>query len=193
MRENLNDELLIELLQGDDKHAFEQIYRKYWPVLLDAAYKRLRDEATCEELVQDLFVSLYTNRHKIAIQTSLIAYLKGALKYKVLNEIRSRMVRNRYNEHIFSLGDSHLLVHNEQQDAKELQRLIDKKIDQLPKKCREVFLLSRNEHLSHKLIAERLGISVSTVEKHIGKALQIIRSHVNDIQIVTVIWLLNHR
>ncbi|MFC1225091.1 RNA polymerase sigma-70 factor [Pedobacter sp. BG31] len=185
-----SDQELTLLLKEDDRLAFEEIYRRYWPELLDTAWKRLSDTETAEELLQDVFISLYTSRHSLVIHTSLIAYLKNALKYKVLNEIRSRIVRANYNQRVMRLNEGKVGPQpHEILEARELERIIDEKINQLPEKCREVFILSRKEHLSHQHIADRLGISVSTVEKHIGKALRIVRTHLDDVQIITLIYI----
>jgi RNA polymerase sigma-70 factor (ECF subfamily) len=189
----LSGQELTVLLKEDDRFAFEEIYRRYWPELLDAAWKRLRDTETAEELLQDVFISIYTKRHSLDIHTSLIAYLKSALKYKVLNEIRSRMIRESYNRREMKLAEESTDPQlQEILEARELERIIDEKINQLPQKCREVFILSRKEHLSHQDIAERLGISISTVEKHIGKALRIVRTHLDEVQIITLIYVAHH-
>jgi len=183
----LSDKELVALLKADDRAAFEAIYRRYWRPLLDSAWKRLSDAGTAEELVQEVFISLYVGRITLEIHSSLPAYLKAALKYKIFNEYRSRLLRRHslLDEEIHAAA---LTVEpNGELDARELERLIDEKVEELSGKCREVFILSRREHLTHEMIAERLGISVSTVEKHIGKALRIVRAHVADIQMITLV------
>ena len=174
------DEELFLLVKQGHKEAFEDIYGRFWQELLDAAYRRVKEPETAMELVQSLLVDLYLKRETISLNTSLRSYLHTALKNRVLNTIRSQLVRNTYQQHI--LNDSGLY----QSDAasilqlKELQRHIDESCARMPEKCREVFYLSRREHLSYQHIARQLDISVNTVEKHMVKALKILRSHLKQ-------------
>jgi RNA polymerase sigma-70 factor (family 1) len=187
-----SEDELLSLLREDNRAAFEEIYRRHWPALMDAAWKRLQDTQTAEELVQDVFISLYLRRLDLVIHTSLAGYLKSALKYKVLNEVRARLVRDQYSLKVIRSSANLADNPHEQLDARELEQIINDKVNELPEKCREVFILSRQEHLSHQHIADRLGISVSTVEKHIGKALRIVRTHINEVQFITVIFIAQH-
>jgi RNA polymerase sigma-70 factor (family 1) len=174
---------LTDLLKSGDKVAFAEIYDRYWQVLIDAAYQRLKSAEAAEEVVQDVFVSLFLRRSEIRLNSTLEAYLKTALKYKVYNVYRSQQVH--YN-HIGSIiRENHIdpVMPDAVLEAKELKARIQAAADKMPDKCREVFLLSRFEHLSHNDIAERLNISVSTVKKHITKAMNILRTEFKGHQI----------
>ncbi|WP_177192363.1 RNA polymerase sigma-70 factor [Chitinophaga arvensicola] len=174
------DEELFLLVKQGHKDAFEDVYRRFWQELLDAAYRRVKVQETAMELVQSLLVDLYLKRETISLTTSLRNYLHTSLKNRVLNTVRSQLVRNTYQQHV--LNDNGLY----QPDAattlqlKELQRHIDESCASMPEKCREVFYLSRREHLSYQHIASQLNISVNTVEKHMVKALKILRSHLKQ-------------
>ncbi|MCF6403151.1 RNA polymerase sigma-70 factor [Chitinophaga filiformis] len=183
-----DEEVFLLVKKGDDK-AFEEIFRRFWQELLDAAYRRVKVQETAMELVQSLLVNLYLKRETIELRTSLRNYLHISLKNKVLNAVRAEVVRNTYQQHM--LADNGLY----QADAatslqlKELQEQIDASCAGMPEKCREVFFLSRKEHLSYQHIAQRLGISVNTVEKHMVKALKILRSRLKEYNF-TLFWLM---
>ena len=176
----LSDEELLLLVKQEDKIAFSEIFKRYWPQLLDRAYRRLDSIELAEEMVQDIFVSIYHKRGEIEITSSLAGYLNSALKYKILNHIRGEIVRNNYRKMVESSEVCYSPDVTEKMDEKELRQEIDECLDLLPAKCRQVFVLSREDNLSHKQIACMLGISVSTVEKHIVKALKIMRSNLKE-------------
>jgi RNA polymerase sigma-70 factor (ECF subfamily) len=173
---HLSDLELFSLVKDENIEAFEVMYKRYWPELINAAYKRLQSRQKAEDIVQEIFISLYNKREVLEFTVSVKAYLSRALKFKVLNEFRSEQVRNTYIKSQF-LSDLCKNDFAKQIEAKELNSRVDKLLEQLPVKCRQVFNLSRNENMTNKEIALELNISVSTVEKHIGKALKILRAN----------------
>jgi RNA polymerase sigma-70 factor (family 1) len=176
--QQLGDLELLALVKKDDTHAFDELYCRYWASLVNAAYKRLGSRAMAEDLVQDLFTTIYHRRYSIDINTSFGAYLNQALKFGILNQIRSMLVRNKYTKDSFFMGDckNDLVA---ELDGKELNTKISATLQTLPPKCKEVFLLSRRDDKPHKEISAHLNISVSTVEKHIVKALKVLRSELS--------------
>ena len=173
---HLSDMELFALAKHENLQAFEVIYKRHWPELIDAAYKRLQSRQKAEDIVQEILISLYNKRNILELNVSLKAYLSQALKYKVLNEFRSENVRNNYIKASFFMDACKNDFANKL-DAKELHSKIDFVVTHLPDKCRQVFHLSRHEQLSNKEIAMKLNISVSTVEKHICKALKALKSN----------------
>lgn len=173
-------EQLFKLLQKDsDPVAFEQLYNRYWLRLYMTAYKRLSCKEDAEEAVQNLFESLWKNRHKIHIHTSLENYLFAAIRYIVLHTIfkktATQTLSSQEEEVSYPADNSceeNILVN-------DLTSQIDKIVNNLPPKCRRVFELSRYEMKTHKEIAYLMGISEKTVENHITKALHQIRSNLN--------------
>lgn len=170
----LSDLELFSLAKQENRLAFEVMYKRYWPELIDAAYRRLQSRQKAEDIVQEIFISLYNKRTVLEFSVSVRAYLNQALKFKVLNEFRSENVRNTYTRSLFP-GDFCKNDFANQLEAKELRYKIEQLLAQLPQKCRQVFNMSRNENMTNKEIAVELNISVSTVEKHIGKALKTLR------------------
>jgi len=175
------DKKLLSFLRvRDDYDAFTEIYSRYWDLLLNTAYQRLKSREAAEEIVQEVFVTLFIKRKEIEITTSLEAWLKTALKYKVFNIYRSQQVHLLHLSNIIRQNEISPLMPDEVVNLKEIKHRIKIAADKLPDKCRQVFLLSRFEHLSHKEIAERMGISLSTVKKHLTKAIAALRSEFNE-------------
>lgn len=176
--EQLSDAELLKLTKLENIKAFEELYRRHWVHLIDAAYKRLQSRQKSEDIVQEIFITLYQKRNILEITVSLKAYLCQALKYKVLNEFRAEGIRTKYVKNLF-FNDTCKNDFVEGIEAKELNKKIEEVLKTLPEKCRQVFLLSRKENMSNKEISSELNISVSTVEKHIGKALKILKENLN--------------
>ncbi|WP_207513738.1 RNA polymerase sigma-70 factor [Longitalea luteola] len=175
----LSDSQLFHLVKKDDIKAFEELYNRHWPGLIDAAYRRLQSRQKAEDLIQDIFVSLYQKRHTREITTSVKAYLYQALKFKVLNIYRDEFTRSACRKDLF-LNDNCKTDSADYCEARELNTRIMKTLHSLPQKCREAFLLSREANLSNRDISVGMNISVSTVEKHIGKALRILKNNLRD-------------
>lgn len=172
------DKHLLEKIAEDDHAAFKILYERYWKELLDSAYKRLKDPEVAEDIVQEVYAHLYKARKTLVISTSLSGYLHTVLKYKVLDEVRRQLVRNRYREEW--LRDEPYLDTTETSvllEEKEMQALMDEAGSHMPARCREVFFLRQREQLSYKEIAQRLGLSEKTVEGHIHRARVILKGY----------------
>lgn len=181
------DQELLVLLSQDDKPAFETIYSRYWEELYKTAFFILRDNSACKDIVQDIFVWIWERRNDLEIQ-SLKAYLKTAVKFKVANYIRSGNIRESFFNELNNADYSASQVTSEEMsEVKELNELIQQAIAHLPEKCREIFRLSRNERLTNQQIAERLGISIKTVENQMTIAIRRIRSEIDPITLSAVL------
>jgi RNA polymerase sigma-70 factor (family 1) len=174
----INHDADVELfirLQRDDRAAYAEIYGKYSRLLYTHAYKKVGDRELAKDLVQDLFTTLWVKRHEISIKTAPSAYLYTALRNRVLDHFAHQNVASDYITYLenYTIGTNdltdHLIRH------KQLMQLIEQEIAALPEKMRQIFELSRKEHLSHKEIAAELGISEQTVRKQIQNALKIMR------------------
>jgi len=174
------DETLLSLVADGDKEAFTMLYRRYWEALFATAARALRSKTDAADLVQDIFLSIWNRRNDLRITGSLAAYLQTSVRYKVIKYIEKNITRRDY---LVLLTE--VLVNYQPPDAesqlqiKELQHTIQSAVEQMPKKMREVYQLSRKHYLSHKEIAERLDISDETVKKHIQHALQIIKTAIS--------------
>jgi len=174
--DSYTDELLIELLKGDNMSAFEEIYHRYWPRLYSMGYKRIKVREATEELVQDIFSALWINRHTTLIQ-SLPSYLFTSMKYKVINYLRHEIVKKNYVAREVMLGNTLDNSTEELVLLDDLQMAFEKEISKLPAGCQTVFKLSRQDNLSMKQVAGKLGLSEKTVENQLGKALKVLRAN----------------
>jgi RNA polymerase sigma-70 factor (ECF subfamily) len=173
--QSFTDQTLITLLRQGDKDAYTVIYDRYKNLLYNHAYKKLGDPEEVKDVLQELFTNLWNKRVDIPVAMNLSGYLYAGIRNRILNLLSHKEVENKYLTSIQQYtqeGDySTDLVIRE----KEMADLIQKEIDQLPPKMREVFLLSRKENLSHHEIAEQLSISEQTVAKQVTNALRILR------------------
>ena len=175
------DETLLSLVADDDKEAFTMLYRRYWESLFAAASRALRSKTDAADLVQDIFLSIWNRRHDLRITGSLGAYLQTSVRYNVIKYIEKNITRRDYLVLLTEMLVSYQPPDVESQlQIKELQHVISSAVEQMPNKMREVYQLSRQHHLSHKEIADRLDISDETVKKHIQHALQIIKTAIKS-------------
>ena len=177
---NLTDEELISLLVQHDAIAFKEIYDRYWDKLYNAAYKRIKNAEQCEEIIQDIFTKLWQKRENLVINTGLSNYLFVSVRYLVIDYYRKITVRASFITH----GQLNADFDNSTEEfvhLNDLKKQIDLLIDGLPEKCKAVYRLSRIDFKTNKEIAEMLGISEKTVEGHLTKALQHLRSHISDL------------
>ncbi|GEL09663.1 RNA polymerase sigma-70 factor, ECF subfamily [Flavobacterium glycines] len=166
---------LVKRLQENEEEALTIIYNKYWEVMYLAAYNLVKDRSVCEDIVQEVFISLWQRREKIQIKVSLKSYLYTSTVYKVYDHFNKnkKMIKDElfdgFENKIENSNPETKLMHQ------ELISYLDTIVDSLPDKCKEVYKLSRENMLSNKEIAEQLNISQRTVEGHISKALKILK------------------
>jgi len=169
---NCPDDKLLSLLNKSDKHAFDQIYNRYWKMLFLYLSKVIESSDDAKDILQEIFISLWVRRDNSEDIVSLKSYLFNAAKYRGFNYIRENTNKSHYLDSVTRFFNQHSPAMNEQFEADELSLLIDKEIDNLPPKMREVFILSRKENMSHKMISEKLMISDKTVKKQINNVLK---------------------
>lgn len=166
---------LKRIKQGDVKE-FEKLFRKYYPVLCMFARKYVNDMDSAEEIVQDLFYKLWKDRESIDIKTSLKAYLYQSVKNKALKVIGHNAVKLKHTAYVKQDLERESVSNSNSIEATELSEAITRTLNQLPERCREIFILSRFDGLKYQEIAEKLSISIKTVEANMGKALQLFRT-----------------
>jgi RNA polymerase sigma-70 factor (family 1) len=137
-----------------------------------------------EELVQNSFLKLFQKKSLLDDDLSIFSYLFVALKNEVLNQHRNRLVREKYESYIRNNITEVDNTCSQELETNDLLAKLDLEVDKLPNKCKNVFLLSRKEHLSNKEITTVLNISLNTVEQHMRKALGKLRLSMKDLTIV---------
>jgi RNA polymerase sigma-70 factor (ECF subfamily) len=175
------DQLLLQQLSQNDQAAFTAIYERYWKLLFREAMNVLRSQKEAEDCVQELFVSLWNRRQTLCVAT-LKAYLQTAIRYQCIDRIEKDMIRGGYLEDFTTYLEANQTMPSIEEElyARELAANIDQVMDKMPGKMREVFRLSRQEHLTHREIAVRLKISEETVKKQIYLALKILKSNLGN-------------
>jgi RNA polymerase sigma-70 factor (ECF subfamily) len=163
-----------------DLQSFEVLFRQYYQMLCAYALRFVKDADTAEEIVQDLFYKLWEKRAELQINTSVKSYLFSAVHNRCLKFIEHRNVETKYR--------NYYLLHESEIDsepygtanANELQGIIDNTLDSLPERCGRIFRLNRFEGLKYHEIAQKLSISVKTVEANMGKALKLLRKNLKN-------------
>jgi RNA polymerase sigma-70 factor (family 1) len=176
------DEQLLQFMKGGEESAFTELYNRYWERLLVRAILQLGSREEAEELLHDVFVGLWKRRETIELRHGFHTYIAAVLKYEIFGRLADR--RNKRAKHAAAerhaqLGQhGSLLDHSteERLDFLDLQERLEATVRQLPDKCQLVFRLSREKGLPEKEIAEKLGVSRKTVQNHIHRALQTLKS-----------------
>jgi RNA polymerase sigma-70 factor, ECF subfamily len=189
---DLEKKIIKELRYGS-KIAFEYVFTTYYSSLCRYAEEMVHDNYQAEDIVTNLFVVLWDDRKNICIHTSLRSYLYRSTYNACLNAIRKKKTENKYKDYFIhhaefsknhDYGSSFYplseIIEN------ELDNRLKEVIDNLPPRCREIFLLSRVEELSHKEIADELDISVNTVKSHIMNALKSIQSEIKNLLMIFI-------
>jgi RNA polymerase sigma-70 factor (ECF subfamily) len=164
---------------GDFK-AFEDLFRAFYGDLCNYAYQYSRDKDTAEEIVQDLFYKLWEKKETIMIRSSIRSYLYRSVYNNAMMLIREKNVRKTTNT---LPEDSQMFpgqMPDEQLETRELDRVVESTLSAMPKKVRRIFEMSRFEGLKYKEIADKLLISIKTVEANMGKALKLFRENLKE-------------
>lgn len=175
----LTDHEILDLLKKDGNKAIEIIFKKYYKDLCMTANRYIRDINHAEDLIQELLYDIWVKRDTLNITSSLSSYLRKSAVNRSLNHIRSKKVNFEDEEKLmFKENDQSSAQQNI--EGRELELYIERSINELPEKCRLVFVMSRFDQLSYKEIAEKLNISTKTVENQICKALKHLRFAIEE-------------
>lgn len=177
MKKSTDKELYLLLKDGNEK-AFETLFHRYYPSLCLVARQYVEDDVKSEEIVQDMFVKMWSKRNELSVETSFKQYLLRSVKNQCINQLQHVKIRQKYAQKV-------------KEDSKEgrepaffmefgLAEKIEASINSLPEKRKEIFKLSREDGLKYREIADQLGISVKTVEAQMGLALKQLREMLKD-------------
>lgn len=171
-----SDQQLLVLLRQGRELAFTTLYDRYWAEVFRSVMRLIRCQNDAEDIVQELFASIWKRRATLDIKNSLGAYLHVSARYMCLRYIEKNITAFPQRKALaYALEPTIMPCIESQMDANTLEGAIESIVEQLPEKMRAVFRLSRKEHLSYREIAEKLGISEGTVKKQVYNALRIIR------------------
>ena len=174
--QTFSDNQLVDFLRSDSQGAFEEIYNRYWYKLLGVAYHETGTREEAEELVQDLFESLWQKRH-VSVIRHLSAYLVVSIKHRSTNYIKSQITQRKFQEYLIFNEIRQSYATDESVQFADLSKAVEEAMKKLPEKSVEVFKLSRFENQSVKDIARQLNLSEKAVEYHITKSLKVLKEH----------------
>ena len=173
---------LLERARTGDEQAFESLFDAYVEPLCAFAYTYVQSQDVAQEVVQDLFCRLWERRHSLELPRSVHAYLYSATRNRAINYLRDRRVESAFLERAQVDGEragTSVPRPDEEAQAGELAAALEKAVAEMPLRCREVFTLVRDQHLTYAEAGTVLGISPKTVEIHMGRALAILRERLH--------------
>lgn len=185
----LQEEQLIADFRKGDQNTFEQLFKANYEALCRYAYSFVNDRDEAEDVVQNMFVSVWEKRGEMEIQTNLKGYLYRMVRNACLNVLKHKKVVEKHADGSVLTEASHGESASELATTNELEGMIQRAIQTLPEQCRVVFELSRFENLKYGEIAARLEISEKTVENQMGKALRIMREQLKEYLVMVFIFL----
>lgn len=170
---------IMNRLRANDKTVLKELFHQHYNTVCKTIHRFITDRNLVEDLAQNVFIRFWEKRHQVNIQSSIGAYFHRMAINEALGWLRKNKRKeteelspNMQLEQTYSVEDDFLQT--------ELQAQVTNAINALPPRCRTVFQLSRFEQLTYKEIAEKLGISVKTVENQMGKALRVLRTELKS-------------
>lgn len=185
-----SDQALWHAVQYDDGSAFKTLFERYWARLYATCFRYLKNQETCEDAMHDIFLNIWDRRKTLEIR-SFENYLLNAVRYKAYNLIREKKLSITYiDDSLISEAIISAQKADEKLNEQELQNEVCSYLHQLPKRCQEIFQLSRFNNLSNDEIAVQLGISKRSVENQITLALKHLRICLKHTALVAILLML---
>ncbi|MCW3110281.1 MAG: polymerase sigma factor, sigma-70 family [Segetibacter sp.] len=187
LNESLSDQELWEAILKEDSQAFAMFYNRFWLRLYKTAFHYIKDSTVCEEVVHDVFIIIWNKRKSLKIE-HFVSYLNATTRYEVFRYIKAtKLSILEYNESyvekssdaVFNLGQVRLNEH-------DIEHQLNAYLKGLPKRCREIFYLSKIQQLTNEEIAKQLGISKHTVENQLTYALKHLKVSAKGLSILSL-------
>lgn len=171
--------ILVNQMKAGDRESFNKIFRRFYSPLMRFCFRFVADEDVSAEIVQDLFVKLWTNREKLNITSSFDSYLMSSVRnsaYTYINKERSHSEAHK----MMYISETEESDPSDELQSNNLEESYRRILATMPEKRREVFLASRFDGLKYSEIAEKLKISQKTVESHMGAAIKQLKEGLKD-------------
>lgn len=188
--EDLTDQQLVDRIREGDSTAFEALFRSYYEPLCGFVEARIGEASVSEDLVQNIFLSLWRRREDLDPGTSVKAYLFGAARNESIDYRKRRKVRDDWEQEKKRNAQSdidlvpgparQIIGPMEDAEKRQLQEELQKGISELPRRRREVYVLSRHHGLTYNEIAAVMGISAKTVDNQMVEALKFLRKRLRN-------------
>jgi RNA polymerase sigma-70 factor (family 1) len=183
-----NDGELMQEIKAGNMFAFDLLYKKYSKKVFKFGYSILKSTEESENLIQDVFLNIWENRHKVEKDSSIKSYVFTITYNSAISVIRRKARDEKFIEYLQSLQEVNDEPANAELEYNELSERLDEIIKGLPDRQKEVFLLHRIEGLKYTEIADRLNISVNTIENHMSRALKTIRKKLGNYSLYAVLF-----
>ena len=177
MEQKVTDVQLLEQVKGSDVEAFRRLFERYQPILFRQVFFQTSETDQALDIVQQTFISVWEHRRSIRSHLSFLAYILRISRNLIYDAVKHQKIRDRIDVTLPPPAKSELDDPAEALLLAVLQEKITSLINDLPRKCREIFLLSRFEGKTNQEIADSLQLSVRTVEHQISNALKVLRKH----------------
>mgnify|MGYP003888225219 CR=1 FL=1 len=173
------DGVLLQAFMTGDEEAFSAIYRKYWFPMYQVVYRKTGNREVAEEVVQDIFTRIWKQRETLEI-SDLSRYLFSAVRYEVIDYYRTRVTYDDFDECLEDLESLAITTTEDTVYLNDLLDTIDRELEKLPEKSKEIFRLSRFHNWPVARIAQHLDLSEKAVEYHLSKVLKHLRIYLNN-------------
>lgn len=183
------NETVGSLLAQRDEAGFEQLFKTHFKRLHAYAVTLLQNEAEAEETVQQVFFKLWERRENLSADAPVTAYLYRAVHNESLNYLKHQQVKSRHQLQVAYRMKNEAQQPGDKSVSAELEKKIHAALQELPEQCRTIFQLSRFEELKYREIADRLDLSVKTVENQMGKALKILRAKLAEFLVYILLFI----
>ena len=183
-----SDEELMQEIKAGNMLAFDELYRKYNKRLYKFSYSILKSKEDTENIIQDVFLNLWTNRNKVEKGASVKYYIFTIAYNAAISVIRRKAKESEFFEYLKTLQDLTQEPVDLQLEYNELEEKLTSIIHSLPERQREVYLLHRMEGLKYSEISERLNISVNTIENHMSRVLKTIREKFGNHSLLAILF-----
>jgi RNA polymerase sigma-70 factor (family 1) len=188
---NSEDQLIFTKIQQGDEASFKLLFTKYYVRLCTFGNRFIGNMPDTQELVSEVFMHIWENRELLIIASSLKSYLFKMVQNKCLNYIKHKNIENEYiksveRNFISSNGTmaTEPVYYSDRVIEMELESEIERAIESLPEKCREIFQMSRYDQLKYTDISKKLNLSEKTVERQMGIALFKLREKLKDYLVI---------
>lgn len=171
----------MALVKENNTNAYTTLFDRYQPLIFVYACKITRDEEEASDIVQDVFLSLWERRATIEVTESILAYLYQSVKFKFFNLLDKKKVRHDYATSMRQFMNHHAPTTDNDIREREMLRILEKQIELLPAKLKQIYLMSRKENLDNAEIAQQLNISEKTVNNQLSIAVKILRTKIAGI------------
>ena len=183
-----NDEELMQEIKADNMFAFDVLYKKYSKKLYKFGYSILKSKEETENLIQDVYLNLWENRHKVEKDSSVKSYVFTITYNSAISVIRKKAKESQFVEYLKSLQQINIEPVNVELEYNELTKKLDEIVKALPQRQKEVYLMHKVDGLKYSEITERLHISVNTIENHMSRALKTIRKKLGNYSLIAILF-----